>query len=359
VRGGGGDWLTLLPGNPALSLPTEGGGGQQRSGCRPGHPDAPQCRSLAPGRADHVSLCASYASGTQLARGEPSPPTAVPPHRPAVSDGAAAFLKKHKRLNILVNNAGIMAPKQRMINSRGWEIQAATNHLGHFLLTALLLPALEAADGEPRVVNVSSVAQLAAPRGILYGPGYFPTHEKYNFATRWEVYGMSKLANIMFTHELQDRLRASGSKVKVCVSHPGWTATELQVGRFPGPTGVLDRALNAIMGMTPRQGALTQIMAAVDPQAVDKGFYGPSECASGSAALRDFITPLNASHCTRHLPDCRRFLTQRPRLPAEWVAWGDAVVLGAPFNPACKDKALTARLWRESEDVLDIKFLSA
>ena len=119
-------------------------------------------------------------------------------------------------LDVLVNNAGVMAvPEQR--TKDGFEMQIGTNHLGHFALTNLLLPQIT-----DRVVTVSSGAHRI---GSIRLDDLNWEHGSYH---RWRAYGQSKLANLLFTSELQRRLDAAGSSVRALAAHPGYAATNLQ-----------------------------------------------------------------------------------------------------------------------------------
>ena len=133
----------------------------------------------------------------------------------SVKKAAADFSSKEDHLDILVNNAGIMA-SPFALSKDGVEAQFATNHLGHFFLTNSLIPKLLKSKETPRVVNVSSVAHLAAPNVGIYSLEEMNDSNTMNNATR---YGQSKLANILFSKGLNERY---GDKI-ICNSlHPGW-----------------------------------------------------------------------------------------------------------------------------------------
>ncbi len=166
------------------------------------------------------------------------------------------------RLDILVNNAGVMmCPESR--TSQGFEMQFGVNHLGHFVLTAKLWPLLAKTEGA-RIVNVSSGAHRAGRMDF----------DDLNWNTRsydrMAAYGQSKLANLLFTLELQKRLEQAGAPVKVTAAHPGWTGTDLQ--RHFG----IARLLNPLLAMSVDKGALAQLRAATDPEAPSGTYYGPS-----------------------------------------------------------------------------------
>lgn len=174
---------------------------------------------------------------------------------------AARYAEQHDRLDLLLLNAGVMIPPESK-TAQGFELQFGVNHLGHFALTKPLLPLLQA-TADSRVVVVSSIA---AARGVMdFDDLQF---EKRGYSP-WPAYRQSKLANQLFTLELQRRLRAAGSSVLVIAAHPGWTATDLQ------RTSNLFRSLNRFFAMKPPQGALPTLRAAVEPEATGGDYYGP------------------------------------------------------------------------------------
>ena len=135
----------------------------------------------------------------------------------SVARFADAFAKSHDRLDLLINNAGVMVPPLGR-TKQGFELQFGTNQLGHFALTAHLMPLLERTP-DARIVVVSSSAQAF---GRITFDDLNWEQRKYN---AWQAYGQSKLANMMFALELQRRLVAAGSSLRVTAAHPGWTAT--------------------------------------------------------------------------------------------------------------------------------------
>jgi len=175
---------------------------------------------------------------------------------------ATRFKDQHERLDLLILNAGVMVPPESK-TAQGFELQFGVNHLGHFALTGALLPLVQATEGS-RVVVVSSTA---ATRGVMHFDDL--NFEKRGYAP-WQAYGQSKLANQLFTLELQRRLRAAGSSVLVTAAHPGWTATDLQRNT------PLVRFLNRLVAMKPPQGALPTLRAATDPEAAGGVYYGPN-----------------------------------------------------------------------------------
>ncbi len=166
-------------------------------------------------------------------------------------------------VDVLVNNAGVMAPPySRTVD--GFESQLGTNHFGPFLLTGLLLPLLTAAGEaghDARVVAVSSLMHRTARSAPLEDP----RAERGGYR-RWAEYARSKLANLLFTFELDRRLTAAGLPVKALAAHPGFAGTHLvvngQLGRSTGPVAsIMDAAVKAV-AQTPAAGALPTLMAA-------------------------------------------------------------------------------------------------
>lgn len=185
---------------------------------------------------------------------------------------AEAFKARHETLDLLINNAGVMAvPMQRTAD--GFEMQIGTNHLGHFALTGLLLDRLRATPGA-RVVNVASLAHRWT-RGLDIEDLNFE-RRRYN---KWDAYGKSKLANLLFTFELQRRLKKAGADVIAVAAHPGYSATNLQ---FVGPQmegSALGRIVmklgNALLGQPAAMGALPSLYAASAADVVGGDYFGP------------------------------------------------------------------------------------
>ncbi|MFI9200487.1 oxidoreductase [Streptomyces sp. NPDC053048] len=178
---------------------------------------------------------------------------------------------KEDRLDLLVNNAGVMAlPHRRTVD--GFEMQLGTNHLGHFALTGLLLPLLREAGAGARVVTVSSGLHFLGnvdPRDVQMDNGY----------RRWTAYGRSKSANLLFTHELARRLTAEGSEVVAAAAHPGYAATNLQTAgaRMEGRAWAERAAelLNRAVAQSAEDGALPTLYAATAPGVRQDDFIGP------------------------------------------------------------------------------------
>jgi NAD(P)-dependent dehydrogenase (short-subunit alcohol dehydrogenase family) len=180
----------------------------------------------------------------------------------SVAAFAASFASAHDRLDLLINNAGVMVPPLGR-TKQGFELQMGTNHLGHFALTGRLLPLVERTAGS-RVVVVSSTAQNFGH--IDFADLSWERRSYVAFA----AYGQSKLANMLFALELHRRLAAAGSAVRATAAHPGWTATDLQ--RTVGAA----RFFNPIFAMKPADGALPTLRAATDPGAASGSYWGPA-----------------------------------------------------------------------------------
>lgn len=180
-------------------------------------------------------------------------------------DSVRRFADAFTGADVLVNNAGVMAlPLRRTAD--GFEMQIGTNHLGHFALTALILDRI--AD---RVVTLSSgVHQIGRiDLGDL-------NWEKRRYR-RWQAYGDSKMANLMFGKELAARLSAKGSSTASMIAHPGYAATELQ-GRSENFTDVVMRLSNKLpIAQSAAAGALPTLYAATSPDATSGTFYGPTK----------------------------------------------------------------------------------
>jgi len=186
---------------------------------------------------------------------------------------AEALSAKYPQLDLLCNNAGVMAVPLRRTRD-GFEMQIGTNHLGHYALTGLLLARLEAAPAA-RIVNLASLAHRFT-RGMDLADLNWE-HKRYQ---RWDAYGKSKLANLLFTFELDRRLKRSGSKLLVAAAHPGYASTNLQ---YVGPAmdqSALGSAMmkigNALFGQSAAMGALPSLYAATAGEVQGGDYYGPS-----------------------------------------------------------------------------------
>jgi len=179
------------------------------------------------------------------------------------------FNSTYDRLDILLNNAGIMlVPYGKTAD--GFERTMGTNHLGHFALTGLLLDKLSKTPGA-RVVNVASNAHYAGEmdfNNLLFdnGQGYSPM----------KAYGRSKLANLLFTYELQRRFLSSSTDVIALAAHPGIAATELANHLFFNLISWLIQPIMKLIFQSSAMGALPSLRAALDPQAKGGQYYGPN-----------------------------------------------------------------------------------
>jgi NAD(P)-dependent dehydrogenase (short-subunit alcohol dehydrogenase family) len=188
----------------------------------------------------------------------------------SVREAADEVRSRYPRLDLLINNAGVMAvPYQR--TEDGFEVTLATNHLGHFALTGLLLDRLLASAGS-RIVTVSSVAHR---RGVMHF-GDLQSEHRYKPA---DAYGQSKLANLLFTNELQTRLEAAGAGTIALAAHPGNARTDLWRTSSRLERVLISprlRLLNFWLVQTAELGALPTLRAAVDPSARGSDYYGPA-----------------------------------------------------------------------------------
>lgn len=190
--------------------------------------------------------------------------------RAAAADLRAAY----PRIDLLINNAGVMYTP-RLTTSDGFELQFGTNHLGHFALTGLLLDCLLSVSGS-RVVTVSSTGHR------IQAAIHFDDLQWERSYSRAGAYGQSKLANLMFTYELQRRLAGHGTTIAVA-AHPGVSNTELirnLPAAFRGPIGWLAPLLT----QTPEMGALPTLCAATDVAVLGGQYYGPG----GWAEIRGY-----------------------------------------------------------------------
>jgi NAD(P)-dependent dehydrogenase (short-subunit alcohol dehydrogenase family) len=226
---------------------------------------------------------------------------------------AAGFLAGGQELDVLVNNAGVMAIPHRETTAQGYERQFGTNHLGHFALTGRLLPALARRPGS-RVVTVSSNQHKRAKRidfDDLQGErSYRP----------WGAYAQSKLANAMFVLELARRLRAAGLDIVSAGAHPGFAHTNLQIsGPRSGGTSLAARGMGLatrLLAQPAADGALPTLYAATAADTRGGDYFGPD----GPGEMRG----------------------HHPKL--------------VQFSAAAHDQAAAARLWAVSEELTGVTF---
>jgi NAD(P)-dependent dehydrogenase (short-subunit alcohol dehydrogenase family) len=195
----------------------------------------------------------------------------------SVRAAAEQIIAAHKRIDLLVNNAGVMGiPEAKTAD--GFELQFGVDHLGHWSLTALLLPALLRAPGS-RIVTVTSTAHHMGHAVNLANPHL---HGRYR---PWRAYGQAKLANFHFGLGLQRELEKAGAGTASLIAHPGLSNTGLQAVSVRESGGGASQRFFLFLarhtGMPPADGALSQLRAATDPAAKGGEFYGPLFVNSG------------------------------------------------------------------------------
>jgi NAD(P)-dependent dehydrogenase (short-subunit alcohol dehydrogenase family) len=203
------------------------------------------------------------------------------------------FRTGHDGLDLLVNNAGVMAPPRRE-TADGFELQFGTNHLGHFALTAQLIGAMESRE-DARVVTVSSGAHRM-------GKIDFDDLQSKRRYFRWRAYGQSKLANLLFAFELDRRLRAAGSAIKSVAAHPGYAATNLQSAAAPRVDRLVMVVTNRLLAQSVEMGALPQLYAATQPGLQGGEYIGPD----GIAEQRGHPKAVGSSGAARDKDAARR-----------------------------------------------------
>ena len=205
------------------------------------------------------------------------------------------------RLDLLVNNAGVMAaPYQKTAD--GFELQFATNHLGHFALTGLLLPLLRAQSGG-RIVTVSSNSHK---RGRMR----FDDLQGERRYSRWGAYSQSKLANLLFALELDRRLKAAGSGLISVAAHPGYSATNLQLSGPPPYERLVMRVANRLVAQSAEIGALPLLYAATAPGLPGGSYVGPD----GMGEMRGHPILVRATKRANDAADARRLWEISERL---------------------------------------------
>lgn len=244
--------------------------------------------------ADVVLAVRNVAAGDAAARaiGDAVPGAALQVRRldlaslDSVRAFAAGVADEHRRIDLLVNNAGLVILGPRQTTSDGFELHVGTNMLGHFALTGLLLPLVGAGD-RPRVVSLSSITHKGAHLDL----DDLMSERDYRAAP---VYGVSKLATTVFALELDRRLRAAGSPVISTLAHPGLSGTNL-TPRAWGDRGragrLLARLFVALTTQPVERGALPQLYAATAPGVRGGQFFGPS----GPGETRGRVTEVRAS----------------------------------------------------------------
>ncbi len=224
----------------------------------------------------------------------------------SVRQFAAAYLKQHARVDLLIHNASaIMVPQQKTRD--GFEMHLGVNHLGAFALTGLLLDALKASTAGARVVSMSSLSHRMTSGLQLEDVNLERTPYKV-----MEAYGRSKLASLMFGRELDRRLRRAGLPIRSVIAHPGYAATNPDLGGF------FMRLMTKIIAQPPAMGALPALYAATAPEVQGGDFYGPA----GMNELRGYPKKVEGSLMSR-------------------------------------DEALARQLWEVSEKLTGVNYLDA
>jgi NAD(P)-dependent dehydrogenase (short-subunit alcohol dehydrogenase family) len=218
----------------------------------------------------------------------------------SVREAAEKILAAHDTIDLLINNAGVMGIPERKTTD-GFEMQFGTNHLGHFALTALLMPALLRAGEGARIVTVTSTAHHM---GRAVNPDNPNLEGKYG---PWKAYGQSKLANFHFGLGLEKKLEEAGAPVASLIAHPGLSNTDLQTVSVEETGGGLSQkffhGLAGSTGMSPAQGALPQLRAATDPEAKGGEFYGPMFVNNGAPVRKPIFRRLGMDRAIAKLWD--------------------------------------------------------
>jgi len=215
----------------------------------------------------------------------------------SVNQAAGKILAGHDSIDVLVNNAGVMGiPERKTVD--GFEMQFGVDHLGHFALTALLMPALLRADAA-RIVTVTSTAHHM---GRAVDPDNPHLHGRYG---PWRAYGQAKLANFHFGLGLDRKLREAGAPAASLVAHPGLSNTDLQAVSVAETDGGYSQrffhGLAGSTGMSPAQGALSQLRAATDPGARGGQLYGPLFVNNGPPVRKPVLRRLGMERATGRL----------------------------------------------------------
>jgi len=260
-----GRWAVVTGANSGLGLVTA------RALARAGASVVLACRNMEKGEQALAQVRAAGPSGSEV-RLE----TLDLADLKSVRAFAGRLAAERDKLDLLINNAGVMAPPRRL-TADGFESQFGTNHLGHFALTGLLLGLLTAGGtgSDARVVTLSSGAHRMGT--IKFGDLQRERH--YN---NWLAYGQSKLANLMFCFELQRRATAAASPLRSLAAHPGYADTNLQ---FAGPARLYERAFmvlgNKLVAQSAEMGALPTLYAATVPDLPGGTFVGPDGFLEG------------------------------------------------------------------------------
>ena len=206
-------------------------------------------------------------------------------------------------LDLLINNAGVMALPTREVTGDGFESQFATNYLGPFALTGLLLPSIRQIAGS-RVVTVSS---SASKQGKIQ---FDNLQSERVYKPMSQAYAQSKLADLVFSQELQRRLTAVGSPILSTAAHPGYAVTNLQADHLRPGLKLLITAMKPFFSQDAAHGALPTLYAAVAPEAVAGGYYGPD----GFAELNGYPSAVRVPKVARDGSVAKRLWAESERL---------------------------------------------
>jgi len=219
----------------------------------------------------------------------------------SVQEAAASIRQRFDRLDLLLNNAGVMVPPYGK-TADGFELQLGTNHLGPFAFTGRLLDLMLATPGS-RIVTMSSTAHR-------WGRIHFEDLHWEGGYRAWQAYGQSKLANLLFTRELQRRLTGAGSTTLAVAAHPGWARTELQRhAKGAWWSQGLMSVFESVLSQDAAAGALPLLRAAVDPSVAGGQYYGPS----GFQELKGSPVPVPSNRLS-HDPDLQQRLWRQSEL---------------------------------------------
>lgn len=218
------------------------------------------------------------------------------------------------RLDLLINNAGVMAPRQRGLTTDGFELQLGTNHLGHFALTRHLLPLLQTAKG--RVVTVASIA-------ARFGRIDFADLQSDRNYAPFQAYSQSKLANLLFARQLQRHSDEQDWGIESVSAHPGWARTDLFRHGRSGLSGMGESLLEPLMSQSAAKGALPIIAAALEPGLPPDAYIGPGHWFE----LKNPPGPANTPRPARDAQTARRLWQLSETLTG--LTWPQAVPLEA------------------------------
>lgn len=199
----------------------------------------------------------------------------------SVNRFADKVLEDYDRIDLLFNNAGVMAIPERK-SADGFEMQFGTNHLGHYALTARLLPLMVNIPGS-RIVTVTSTARHFGRPVDADNPHLEGRYDP------WRAYGQSKLANLHFAVGLNRRLEAGGAQTRSLVAHPGLSNTDLQANTAREGGGDFWEGMASRFGMSADEGVLPQLRAATDPEASGGELYAPRWANFGAAVRRPLL----------------------------------------------------------------------